>query len=400
MHTRKRLTAALACAIAACGLLSALNIDDEHERWDTAQQEIADNLSRPLDDAYLRWETIQSGLADQDLRRRLALDRQDREAVDLNAEYAAWEAEKAAAARLELERKHDQAAAAGDQLAAAQADEAWARSLLAEAAPWEREDAELLVKQAEAARIAAEENKALADDAASHALGQAIDEARSTQAAKRQTLADRYAARAASQQRSFNAVPITERSVWTTQSTNLYAGPGIGYEVVGSVAAGVELVISASADQFWQTRDNQWIPQRLTSNTDPAGARPGGPPTTAPADLEANPYKWTTYVSNSNGQETVDQCAGGLTAASAFTKAMGGTYYAIHNYCNGLPILSLLNGDLVLIQGVGVYRVIDSIDVSTSAKLSDLGGLTRGDIYLQTCYSSSPQMRVVSLVSA
>ncbi|MCL2595925.1 MAG: hypothetical protein FWD83_10460, partial [Promicromonosporaceae bacterium] len=123
---------------------------------------------------------------------------------------------------------------------------------------------------------------------------------------------------------------------------------------------------------------------------------PPAPAPEPPAPVEVPTYAWTTYVYNSDGQGAIDQCGGGLTHWSEGSNVMGRPYYAIHNHCGGVPILSLQTGDRVLIQNVGVFEVVDARDVQQGQDTSALAGIG-GAILLQTCYSSGNAMRVVGL---
>jgi len=119
-------------------------------------------------------------------------------------------------------------------------------------------------------------------------------------------------------------------------------------------------------------------------------------PTSTPTPAPAKKYAWSTYVANVDAQAAVDTCAGGLTYSPSVSKVLGQKYYPIHNRCNGLPILSLKNGDLVHIAELGDYRVVDSRNVKQGDTTAALKGL-KGDSVLQTCYQSGDTMRVVGI---
>jgi len=113
----------------------------------------------------------------------------------------------------------------------------------------------------------------------------------------------------------------------------------------------------------------------------------------------ASKYAFESYVANVDSQDAVDSCTGGLTYSPDISKILGKSYYPIHNFCGGMPILELKNGDKVNVQGVGVYTVVDSKDVNRGDTTSVIKGV-KGDILLQTCYPNSTKMRVVGLAAA
>jgi hypothetical protein len=106
-----------------------------------------------------------------------------------------------------------------------------------------------------------------------------------------------------------------------------------------------------------------------------------------------------TYVANTGDQQTVNKCAGGLTYYTEISEFMGKPYYPIHNECGGRPILRLKVGDLVSIHQNGVYEVIAIQDVTRGDTALELLTLP-GDAYLQTCFDSGNEMRVVGLKRA
>ena len=108
------------------------------------------------------------------------------------------------------------------------------------------------------------------------------------------------------------------------------------------------------------------------------------------------PITWETFVANVDGQAAVDQCAGGVTYSPEISKILGMEYYPIHRSCGGTPILSLQERQLVRIDGLGTYWVVDSRDVNQGDTTDVLIGMG-GEIVVQTCYPYSTRMRVVGL---
>lgn len=68
-------------------------------------------------------------------------------------------------------------------------------------------------------------------------------------------------------------------------------------------------------------------------------------------------YDFSTYIANVGGQDQIDACTGGLTKMVDVSKYMGRDYYPIHNECGGSPILNLVDGNTVHIDGLGDYTV-------------------------------------------
>jgi hypothetical protein len=109
-------------------------------------------------------------------------------------------------------------------------------------------------------------------------------------------------------------------------------------------------------------------------------------------------YAFRIHVANVGGQGSVDECTGGLTEGAVVTEILGRTYYAIHLHCGGEPILNLTVGDLVRIDGSGVYRVAETRDVHQGDPVETLHTL-EGDVVVQTCHRNDYWMRVVGLSS-
>lgn len=381
-------------AVAACLLgASPGDVDDDYARWDQEQARRAAAVVHPLDEAYQRWEATQAGLADKDLERRRSADEKVREQLLLNTEYARWESAHADWANQELGRKAARAAQAADALAAAKTAEEQAKADLAAAEEAHRAAAEAKAQQAEDDRVAAEQDKAQADDEAARAKQQALDEAKRKQASEEAAIADRYAAQQAADAAALTVTPIAEKTVYATRNVNVRSGPGTDHEVVASMKRGDAVQVNGSANGFYRTTDGRFVTQTYTADDPPAAEAP------APSGGEAGgagTYAWTSYVANVDSQAAIDQCTGGLTYSPDISGALGKSYYAIHNHCHGMPILSLRNGDLVLIDGVGIFKVVDSRDVSqgdTTAAIRGIGG----QILLQTCYTTGSAMRVVGL---
>jgi hypothetical protein len=140
--------------------------------------------------------------------------------------------------------------------------------------------------------------------------------------------------------------------------------------------------------------------QRRAAEEAAIAAGQASPEHAAPAVVDTpSPYAYSNYVANRGNQPAVDACTGGLTYGEEVSAWLGRDYYPIHNHCNGNPILSLKNGDLVEIQGVGIFRVVDSTDVRQGDRADIILGVG-GSILLQTCYKEGNKMRVVGLVPA
>jgi len=114
-------------------------------------------------------------------------------------------------------------------------------------------------------------------------------------------------------------------------------------------------------------------------------------------------FAFKTFVGNVGGQDAVDACTGGLTkmpeVGNYLTQIDGKskTYLPIHNECGGRPILTLEEGQKVMIDGMGKYQVVATRDIVRGDKASALAGLP-GTVLIQTCFDTGNQMRVVALM--
>ncbi|MDR2703363.1 MAG: hypothetical protein LBB58_03360 [Cellulomonadaceae bacterium] len=123
---------------------------------------------------------------------------------------------------------------------------------------------------------------------------------------------------------------------------------------------------------------------------------------TAPAVAFSTKIVATT-TDHESGQDSINACRGGLTHMKNVTNTLGQMYLPIENLCGGLPILMLQVGYLVLIEGLGTFRVVDSRDVNKGGTTQEVRGL-KGTHILQTCYPSNSskgnKMLVVGLEKA
>lgn len=136
-------------------------------------------------------------------------------------------------------------------------------------------------------------------------------------------------------------------------------------------------------------------PVSITAISTAATAAPSTTVTTTTTSTKDADYDFVTHVVNRGEQDAVDACAGGVTYMPSVAKYVHKPYYPIHNYCGGTPILSLDEGDLVLIDGVE-YQVVDSLDVKRGDNATVIMDID-GDALLQTCYPNSSAMRVVGI---
>ncbi|GAB2453686.1 SH3 domain-containing protein [Xylanimonas ulmi] len=301
-------------------------------------------------------------------------------------------------ARLERERAEAQCAAVAQAIAA---QEAAAR----EAAR-------------EAAALAAAESAAAEEAAASQAAEQAAAEAAAAQQA---AAAERAAAEAAQEQatpaQAVAAVDvavediavesIAARDLWTTTTLNVRAGPGTGHAKVGVLRAGARVTVNGRGGSFYRLLDGGFVSGAYLTSVEPATREaPEPPPATEQRpghDAQPAPIAWRTWLANSAdgvAQAAIDACTGGLTQVRGVGDYLGVTYLAIHRHCGGKPVLALRVGDLVEIQGLGVYRVVSSRDVAAGLEngADQVIGLS-GSVMIQSCYANG-SMRVVGLVAA
>lgn len=391
-------TLVVASLVAAICLAS---VEDDYSRWEADQSDRADRSVYPLERAYNEWEATQAHLADADMTRRVEADKAIKERLALNSQYARWEADKAARALDELTRKSTHRVQAADELSEAEENARIARQRRDTALEQDRDAAEQEAIDAENLRIAAEQNLKASQDAQARAKQNALDEARRKNEAEQQAIADRYAGAADQKAAAFVVTDVAERTVYATTAINVRSGPGTGYDVVGSLASGASVKVNGSANRWWRTVDGKFVAMSYTTETKPEpkptpSETPNQPKEVKPK-TETTPYAWTTYVANSNGQGAIDACLGGLSYNTQISNYIGKAYYAIHNHCKGVPILSLKMGDLVLVDGKGVYKVVDSRDVLQGDSTDAIAGIS-GSILMQTCYSTGKKMRVVGLV--
>jgi hypothetical protein len=415
-HVKAKIVAAhiSLAALFASGIGFANGFDDDYAQWDIEQAKRAEAVTFPLDEAYLQWETRQSGLADIDLQRRLAKDAKVKQQLALNSEYARWEALKSAQAFEELDRKAEILTQAKQEVEQAQDSVAKAQAALEGATEANRAQLQRALSLASEFLAQKQGVVAVTEADREQARELALNEAKARHQANQQAIIDRYEAHQAVMERAQNITPLEPKLVYATVEVSLRSGPAPSYEVVEIVKAGTPIEVNGSSDQFWRTISGSFVSQRYTQDqplvdrdlVDTDGQRgPTSPPSTTTPHVrnsqsapESQRFKWTTYVANSNGQGAVDQCTGGLTKSSAHSKVMGRSFYAIHNACNGKGLLELELGDKVLIQNVGVFKVVESRDVDMSDTTAVIRGID-GEILMQTCHDTGTGMRVLGLDS-
>jgi hypothetical protein len=343
-----------------------------------------------LDTAYEAWELQQQKLADVDMARKTRADERIKAHMALNGAYARWESEKSAKAEDELARKVRIAQEASDLVDRLREVEAQAKARLAKAEGANVKRAEREAQEAEDQRVAAESAAAHSDKAVERARVNAEQEARNSLRQEQEAITARYQSAENADALAKGVTEVEPYTGWTSAVVNVRIGPGPSYDKVGELAAHTEVRVTGVSGAFYRVSDGTYIPSRYV--TDSPTAEDGE----EDAAAEHSPYAWQTYVANVDGQEAVDSCMGGLTYSPAISNAMGRKYYPIHVHCSGVPILSLKNGDLVYIESVGVYRVVDSKDVHKKDTIEVVKDV-KGDIVLQTCYTHSDAMRVVGL---
>jgi len=107
-------------------------------------------------------------------------------------------------------------------------------------------------------------------------------------------------------------------------------------------------------------------------------------------------YDFATRIANEGGQPEIDACTGGLTKMTSVSKYMGRDYFPIHNECGGAPLLDLVEGSVVYIEGLGKFMVVELLDVMRGDDASVIKNMA-GEILLQTCHDSGEGMRVIGL---
>ena len=363
--------------------------------------------SEDLDIAYSTWEAMETKIAEIDLVRRLANDDRSQRNLKLRNEYNTWEAGRAAKAHDELETRLALAAEAAREvdLAAQRVEQAQAAHETAT-----DHNREVALQEIQAAAAALESAIAI-NDFAQELLGRyeqrAISEA-SHQATSQYTAivelgAQREAEAAAGMGVRMFAEPV---EMVTTETLNLRRGPGVGYEKIGEVVVGTQVIVTGKGHDFYRLSNGGYLPAVFVAsvaeelldtgsavntaiNSGSSGTK------TAPVDPPSK-YAFQSYVANVDSQEAVDACTGGLTYSPDISKILGKEYYPIHNYCGGMPILALTTGNKVNIEGVGTYTVVDTRDVVRGDTTAVLAGI-KGTVLLQTCYPNSTKMRVVGL---
>ena len=110
-------------------------------------------------------------------------------------------------------------------------------------------------------------------------------------------------------------------------------------------------------------------------------------------------YDFATRIVNEGEQAAIDACEGGLTLMNSVSDYLGRDYYPIHNECGGAPLLDLMVGHTVYIEGLGEYVVAETQDVMRGDSAAIIAAL-EGEILLQTCHNSGEGMRVLGLVAA
>ena len=370
-----------------------------------------------LDSDYAKWEAMAARIAEINLVRRLANDDRSQRNLKLRTEYNAWEASRAEKAHEELETRLALAADAAREvdLAAKRVEEA--QSAHENAAEHDREVAlqeiATAAKALESAIAVNEFAQELLGRVEQRALAEADHQATSQYSAIVALGAQREAEAAAGMGVRLYSEPV---EMYTTENLNLRRGPGVGYEKIGEVAVGTKVLVTGKGHDFYRLNNGGYVPAVFVESLDGSvdldmldetgtlletgsaggiGLAEKKNPKGAPVDPPSK-YAFQSYVANVDSQEAVDACTGGLTYSPEISKILGKQYYPIHNYCGGMPILELTTGNKVNIEGVGIFTVVDTVDVVRGDTTSKLTGI-KGTVLLQTCYPNSTKMRVVGL---
>lgn len=93
----------------------------------------------------------------------------------------------------------------------------------------------------------------------------------------------------------------------------------------------------------------------------------------------------------------LDRCDGSFVQMTSYETEGLQPVYAAHNICRGETILPLSEGDLVEVEGRGIYTVSDERHTKKSwSTTDDILGMT-GDFLLQTCFYGRDTMKFVAL---
>ena len=103
---------------------------------------------------------------------------------------------------------------------------------------------------------------------------------------------------------------------------------------------------------------------------------------------------------NSGGQSAIDACTGGVTLYTPASSALSKPYWVIDYPCGGKPLLTLVKGDGVTIDGV-TYRVAGILDVPRSTtptqQYLDFVWSPSYAAFLQTSYARGATMHILAL---
>ncbi len=94
---------------------------------------------------------------------------------------------------------------------------------------------------------------------------------------------------------------------------------------------------------------------------------------------------------------TLDRCDGTFTEMGAYEMDGLQPVYAAHNICKGEVILPLEVGDLVEIDGQGLYQIMTERHTKKTWSTTDEILGMDGDIILQSCYYGENRMKFISL---
>lgn len=367
-----------------------------------------------IDGDYQRWEATQTQIAEADLLRRLANDDYSARSLKLRREYHRWETFLAAEAEKALEHRLELAVQAADELDTATQKFETARQALAQADAAGKAQAEQNLEAAEADLEAAKAVKASADEVLERHQQRTIWEINHLRNSQLEAVAALAADRDNASFEGMGVRPLDEPlDLVIVEYTNLRRGPGAGYEKLGITLVGTQVTATGHGNGFYRLTDGTFIGDQYVAELDAellatgftggsitdgnfsGGGWSGRGASKAPVDPPSR-FAFESYVANSDSQEAVDSCTGGLTYSPDISKILGKSYYPIHNFCGGMPILELKNGNKVDIRKIGTFVVVDSRDVSRGDTTGVLKGI-KGQILLQTCYPNSTKMRVVGL---
>ncbi|WP_062132297.1 hypothetical protein [Demequina aestuarii] len=185
-----------------------------------------------------------------------------------------------------------------------------------------------------------------------------------------------------------------------------YASPRDDADKTGTLKTGDRLAIDRTTqeDAWSRTTGGAWVKTALISSSDPTYVAPPTRSYSSPARGSSTPGAASStlsakrivtqhvYTSGSGtSQAKVDACRGAVWSDFGAS----GVAIAEHVHCGGAWILDVKVGDTIKLTGVGAgtYTVTGSKSVPKNSSASVLNG----GLWLQTCYRSGSQMRLVAI---